>query len=258
MRDTATPSSSPLSLVALSRRAGEALERLRARAPRIHALTSAVAQNLTANGLLALGAAPSLTAHPDEIDAFVGKADALLLNLGTPDPDRVAALRQAAESARRQACPVVLDPVFVEDSPLRLALVREFAPGAALVKLNRREADALASVLPAALPRLVTGERDHVVLGSRTVALAGGHALAARVTATGCLLGAIAAAFLAVERDPLVAALAASGLLKHAGTEAGRRAAGPGSFVPLLIDALAAADGETLARALVLSEGDAG
>ena len=46
------------------------LERLRARAPRVHCITNAVAQNFTANMLLAAGAVPSMTIAPEEIGAF--------------------------------------------------------------------------------------------------------------------------------------------------------------------------------------------
>ena len=45
------------------------LERLRARSPRVHCITNAVAQNFTANALLAIGAVPSMTLSPEEIGA---------------------------------------------------------------------------------------------------------------------------------------------------------------------------------------------
>ena len=64
------------------------LARIRARRPRVHCITNAVAQNFTANMLLAAGAVPSMTIAPDEIADFVARADALLVNLGTLDPER--------------------------------------------------------------------------------------------------------------------------------------------------------------------------
>jgi hydroxyethylthiazole kinase len=68
--------------------AAEILERIRARRPRVHCITNAVAQTLTANMLLAAGAVPSMTIAQKEVRAFVGRADALLINLGTFDPER--------------------------------------------------------------------------------------------------------------------------------------------------------------------------
>jgi hypothetical protein len=43
----------------LADHAADLIERLRARRPRVHCITNAVAQNLTANVLLAAGAVPS-------------------------------------------------------------------------------------------------------------------------------------------------------------------------------------------------------
>ena len=62
-------------------------------------MTNSVAQNFTANMLLAVGAVPSMTVAPEEIAEFVKRSDALLVNLGTLDPAR----REAAETAARVA-----------------------------------------------------------------------------------------------------------------------------------------------------------
>jgi hydroxyethylthiazole kinase len=83
----------------------------------------------------------------------------------------------------------------------------------------------------------VTGEEDRV--GDR-FAIAGGHPLLARFSGSGCLAGAVIAAFAAVEPDRARAAAAALSLMRHAAATAGAKATGPGTFVPLLIDALAA------------------
>ena len=47
--------------------AADILERLRERRPRVHCITNAVAQNFTANMLLAAGAMPSMTIAPEEV-----------------------------------------------------------------------------------------------------------------------------------------------------------------------------------------------
>src|SRR3984893_15007185 len=75
------------------------LARIRARRPRVHCITNAVAQNFTATMLLAAGAVPSMTIASDEIADFVARADALLVNLGTLDPERRAAIEIAIATA---------------------------------------------------------------------------------------------------------------------------------------------------------------
>ena len=77
------------------------LERIRARRPRVHCITNAVAQNFTANMLLAAGAIPSMTIAQKEMRAFVARADALLVNLGTFDPERQKASLAAIAVAQQ-------------------------------------------------------------------------------------------------------------------------------------------------------------
>jgi len=229
------------------------LATLRMRQPRIHAITSPVAQTITANGLLALGAIPSLTINREEIADFVAATDALLLNLGMLDAPRIEALPRAAKAAARLGKPFVVDPVFAERSAPRRALAQAlFAEGPRIVKLNPREAEAFAGDLPASAVQVVTGPVDEIRHGARWVRLANGHPLMARVTATGCLLGAVLAACLAVENDPLIAAIAGVSFLNIAAEIAATGAEGPGSFAVRLIDALAALDGDVLHRHLNL------
>ncbi len=74
---------------------------MRERSPRVHCVTNAVAQTFTANVLLAAGAIPSMTISADEIGAFVARADALLINLGTFDAERRDADRHRARGRER-------------------------------------------------------------------------------------------------------------------------------------------------------------
>src|SRR5580693_8648051 len=94
----------------------DVLARIKSRAPRVHCITNSVAQAYTANILLATGAIPSMTISREEIAAFVASADALLVNLGTFDAERRAAIELALGSTG-QGIPWVLDPVFIERSP---------------------------------------------------------------------------------------------------------------------------------------------
>src|SRR5262245_7735308 len=104
--------------------AAEVLERIRTRAPRVHCITNVVAQNFSANMLLAAGAIPSMTIAPDEIAEFVVRADALLINLGTFDAERRIASGLAIEAAAQNGKPWLLDPVFIERSQPRTVFAK--------------------------------------------------------------------------------------------------------------------------------------
>jgi hydroxyethylthiazole kinase len=241
----------------------ELLGRLRDRRPRVHCITNAVAQAFTANVLLAVGAIPSMTLSPDEIRPFVASADALLVNLGTFDAERRAAVAAAIEVVTANGRPWVLDPVFVERSPPRAAYARALL--AALprarpraIRLNAPELAALSDDDIGGFARAtgatigLTGARDIVTDGARQAAIANGHPLMARVTAMGCAASAVTAAFIAVEPDAFVATTAALTVFGVAGELAGAGARGPGSFAAEMIDALHGLDADILtARARI-------
>src|SRR5690554_5551343 len=92
---------------------GRALAALRERRPLVHCVTSHVVASWTANALLAVGARPALADHPDETGDLARLADALLVNLGTPQEHSATAIAHAVTAAERAATPWVLDPVGV-------------------------------------------------------------------------------------------------------------------------------------------------
>src|SRR5881394_1426373 len=120
--------------------AADILMRLRARSPRVHCITNSVAQTFTANTLLAAGAIPSMTLGADEIGAFVARADALLVNLGTFDAERREATAAALEVAAERRIPWVLDPVFIDRSDARATYAKSLvAQNPDAVRLNAAE-----------------------------------------------------------------------------------------------------------------------
>lgn len=215
------------------------LGRIAARHPRVHCITNTVAQNLTANVLLAIGAEPVMAMHPGEVVAMAGQADALLINLGTFDQQRETAIAALTEAQERIRAPIVVDPVMADRSPLRQALaIRLVALPRVILKGNRAEMEALVPFLPPGLARVTTGPVDEVSGPSGTRRISAGHSMMARVTGTGCVAGAMIAAFAAVEDDPVVAAAAALTCFGMAGEAAAGLSSGPGSFAMHLLDAL--------------------
>src|SRR3954463_15952352 len=139
------PPSERIASVDLPAIAAEILERIRARRPRVHCITNAVAQTFTANMLLAAGAVPSMTIAQKEVRAFAARADALLINLGTFDPERQKASLAAISVANRQGIPWVLDPVFIDRSAPRAAFAKKLlALKPRALRLNLAEFGALA------------------------------------------------------------------------------------------------------------------
>jgi hydroxyethylthiazole kinase len=255
MTDTPTSIQDAFDLPSL---AGHLLERLRSERTRVHAITNAAAQTLTANLLLGAGGIPSLTVAPEEVSAFTSRSAALLVNLGTLDGDRRAAIPQAIATARTHTKPWVLDPVFVEASPSRLAFARScLAAGPFVLRCNVGEFAALAGVdaRPAevrsfarahAIAIALTGPVDLITDGSRMICIENGHFLMTRVTAMGCAGTALIAAFTALHASALEAAAAALLVTGVAGEIAAREAKGPGTFQPVFLDALYNLDLATL------------
>ena len=238
--------------------AADIIARVRRARPRVHCITNAVAQAFTANVLLAAGAVPSMTIAVDEIAEFVAGADALLVNLGTMNPERHEAVGIAVQEAREEEVPWVLDPVFVDRSAVRAAFARtliENRPRA--IRLNEEEFATLAGALPDASACLkyaighktviaLTGRADVVADQTRRISIANGDPMMTRITAMGCAGSALIAACLAVETDAWLAAAAGLLLIGVAGEVAGARAAGPGSLAVGILDTLHTLDHATI------------
>lgn len=251
--------------------AARALGALRAARPLVHCLTNEVVQEITANVLLAAGASPAMVVAMDEAPDFTRISGGLLVNVGTPCPDRLAVMRACAEAANDAGIPWVLDPVAAGATPWRTRIIFELLElGPSILRGNASEImvlagagtggrgvdstdSSLAAVEAAeSLARrsgavvCVTGEVDCITDGARTVAVEGGHEMATLVVGTGCSLSALTAAFAAVGDNRVDAAAAACMLAKRAAERAIRTAAGPGSFHAGYLDALYLCTPETL------------
>jgi hydroxyethylthiazole kinase len=251
---------------------GESLLQLRTAKPLVHQITNYVVMNETANATLALGALPVMAHAREEVEEMVGLAGALVLNIGTLSPHWVDAMLLAGKAANARGIPVVLDPVGAGATRYRTETAKRILDevDVAVLRGNAGEVATLLGVAaevrgvesigaggdPVDLAReagrslglvaSVTGPVDHISDGERSVAVANGHPLLAAVTGTGCMSSAITGCFLAVDADPLDAAVNALVAFGVAGEDAAQGAKGPGSFHVALYDALAGLDPETL------------
>lgn len=250
----------------------DALSLLRKRAPVVHAITNWVTAGDVANALHALGARPVMASAPEEVKEIVAGSDALVLNLGTPDPIRVKAMFLAGSHASTLGKPIVFDPVGVGGSRFRMETARSLLSEVrvTIIRGNQAEIGAITgtggqlrgidaaagpsdlSSAACALSRqtgavvAVTGPKDLIAKDEKNVFVENGHPIMAKVTGTGCILSAILGAFAAVEPDPLVAAVGAIAFFGVAGEKAALRAQGPGTFRPALLDVLSELSPEDL------------
>ena len=154
------------------------------------------------------------------------------------------AIDVASQVASGKGLPMVLDPVFAERSPARSAFARRLLRNApAAMRCNPSEASALGdAALEAACDSgtviALTGAKDRIRSSTNSQEISGGDPIMARVTATGCALGAVIAAFLTTGGSRFASVGSACLLFKRAGAAAAAISNGPGSFVPAFLDVL--------------------
>ncbi len=249
---------------------GQALHLLRSQAPLVHVITNTLSQNDCANLLLAAGARPIMAEAEEEVQEVARGCAALVLNTGIPSEAKFRAMRLAGEAANQAGIPVVLDPVGIGASAfrrqrigrllsqLRFHIIRGNSAEIAVLAGQPRgfsgvddaaggstaEKRWLAHQVAARYGATVlqSGVQDVIVRAARECVVSGGHPAIARVTGAGCMLSALAGAFLAVvPEDPMVAALAAAQFWKCCAAWAAdrmqQRGEGTGSLRAYLIDA---------------------
>ncbi len=242
----------------------QVLSKVRERNPVVHAITNWVTANEAASALHAIGARPIMAIAPEEVEEITSKADALVLNLGTPTPDRIEAMILAGRQANGQGHPVLFDPVGVGASRFRIEssvkILSELH--VTIIRGNRAEIGVLAGMGghlagidavkgPEDLYRatdhlsrktgavvVASGPQDWVVASRKKVVVENGHPMMGQVTGMGCMLTAVMGAFAAVEKDPMVAAGSALAFFGLAGEQAALQTDGPGTFKSVFYDTL--------------------
>ena len=264
---------------------GACLDRVRERRPLIHCITNYVTANDVANLLLACGASPIMADEPEEVEEITARCAGLCLNLGTPSRRTIPSLMRAGVKAGELGRPVVLDPVGVGASALRLRTAQDLMARVTFTVLrgNVSELRALAggqehtrgvdaggadAVTEAELERgvafakgtarrtgtvvAVTGAIDLVSDGEQCVVIRNGRPEMGLVTGTGCQLSALTAACLAASPErPLEAAAAAVCAMGVAGELAWARMSpqdGNATYRDRIIDAVCRMDGAALEK----------
>lgn len=254
----------------------EILQRIRKTRPLIHHITNLVVTNDNANAMLAVGALPVMAYAEEEVEEMVSASQALVLNIGTLTKEVVRSAILAGKKANSLGIPVVLDPVGVGSTAFRtqsaqrilkevqVAAVRgNLAEVASLLGKKARirgvesvaEVQEISSLVKEAGRTLgaivaVTGKVDFVSDGKRVIKISNGDFLLTKVTGTGCMATSLCGACVAVEKDVILAIVAALGFLGVCAEVAAMWSRGPGSFHYALFDAMYAVNEEEFAQRL--------
>lgn len=242
------------------------LKRIQQERPLILNLSNLVTMDFVANGLLSLGASPMMTASTEELEDLIKICSAVVINIGTLNAAFVELCGQACYIASRWNKPIVFDPVGAGASAYRNQVCEQFLKkySFAVLRGNAGEIMALTGkteTMKGVDSRLspteevavsvktlashyrtvvaVSGETDWVSDGKQLQSLKYGSPLMPLLTGSGCLLSAVTGAFIAVHDDIMEAVVAAFTFYSRSGEKAAEKAAGPGTFKPLFLDALA-------------------
>lgn len=232
--------------------------------PIILNITNLVVQTQTANALLAIGASPIMCTEINELNDILSFTHAVNLNLGTINRHQLLLIHETSRIANTKRIPLILDPVGAGATDLRtdtaLHLLERYnitilrANAAEVLALDKQSQhtntiDSKANVLDA-LPSakrlskqyqcivIISGETDLCIQNETHHELHGGNALMSKTTGMGCVATALCAAFTALEKDPLHAAISCMTLMNQAGERAAKQSPGPGTFATAFIDAL--------------------
>ena len=202
--------------------------------PLIHCITNPISINECANTILSVGAKPIMAEHPEEVLQITAASDALMLNIGNITDARIKSIMLSVVKAKEKNIPVLLDVVGIACSDLRRNFINKLLKISvpSLIKGNYSEVLALYDLNYYSLGVdadttldvelitkkvihlaqkyqtviLATGKIDIITDGKRTFYVKNGTEYLTHITGTGCMLGALCSAFMAVSY-PIDAAL---------------------------------------------------
>lgn len=240
------------------------ITKVRKTSPLIYNIMNEVAANFSANGLIAIGASPSISNNPNEAAEMAKKADAVVLNLGTLSEKRAEAMMLAGKAANEAGVPVLLDPIAVGATTFRTEIIENILSTVELSAIcaNAGEVSVLGGVLDKTTgpdnmleendPEIArevarkyntvvvaTGETDVITDGDKIELCQYGHPMLQNITASGCVLTSVIAAFISVSgEETFEASIEAVSGYGIAAEKAMEKVEGPGTFVPAFLDQL--------------------
>ncbi len=240
--------------------------------PMIHHITNNVVMNFTANITLAMGASPVMAPSIAESAQMAGYSGALLLNIGTINPELLKSMVAAGKAANEKNIPIILDPVGAGATELRTKTIKTLLSELKIsaVRGNAGEilslagtsgkvrgVDSLATgegfedifktfAAETGIITAVSGETDFITDGTNWIKVHNGNRMMTSITGTGCGATTAVACYAATGSSLLHAVAAGITCYNIAGEIACGLCKGPGSFVPEFIDQLFNLSEETI------------
>ncbi|MDR0438698.1 MAG: hydroxyethylthiazole kinase [Methanocalculaceae archaeon] len=247
-------------------------ESVRAVSPLVHQITNYVTVNDCANITLCIGASPVMSHAPEDVIDMAKIANAIVLNIGTLDPEQVEGMFVAGRVAADRNIPIILDPVGTGATPYRTKTAQQLIDELpiSVIKGNAGEIGTLRGVVASVrgvdsggvvgdrktivkslavefgCVVIMSGEEDLISDGSRIVGVSNGVPMMGKLSGTGCMVSAVIAAFTAVASDTMDGCIAAMASFGIAGEIATETSVGPGSFKSAFFDAISALTSEQI------------
>lgn len=221
----------------------KAMENVRKSCPLIHNITNYVTVNDCANILLACGASPIMADDINEVEEITSICGGLNINIGTLNKDTIPAMILAGKKANALDHPVLLDPVGVGASILRMQTAQQLLKevdftvirgNISEIKIlfhcngNTKGVDAdLADIVTeenlsdiinfakqcakkTGAVIVITGAIDIVATKDKACIIRNGHPMMTKVTGTGCMLSAMTTAYVVANRANIFTATVSS------------------------------------------------
>ena len=226
--------------------------------------------NFSANVLLATGASPIMAHSVEELEDLSHISGSAVANIGTLDEHWIKSFYAIQEISSKLNKPFVLDPVGCGASKLRTSVAQKILDQRpSIVRGNASEissilglqhktkgvdstthsTDVISQVREHLIPGitfLITGETDYALTTEDVFSVHGGHPLMTKVTAIGCALSSVVAAFCSVNQNFVQAASHAAVLFAIAGKVSAEKVKGPGSFAEVFLDEIYGLDEEKI------------
>lgn len=270
----------------------EIIENVKGETPLVHCITNTVTMNDCANAILAVNGSPIMADDEFEVEEITSLCKSLVINIGTLNQRTIASMIKAGKKANQLGHPVILDPVGAGASHLRTEIAQQLLSEVqfSVIKGNVSEIKTIAQgsgqtkgvdVAAGDMVNLgninsyiefakelsqktgavivMSGVIDIIADATQAYTIHNGCQEMARITGTGCMLGAIMGAYAGANSNCILEAVTcAVAIMGYSGELARdkimKKNAGTGSFRVYLIDYLSQMTHDLLERGIKIEK----
>lgn len=241
----------------------ECWENVEVNKPLVYHVTNFVSASFQADVCYSMGVSPVMSRSDKEASELVRAADALLINIGTPNSAVLKTIHKAMDAAASTGKTVVLDPVGYGSTEKRVNLVEDLLRRypVSIIKGNAAEIALMAGTSgivrgvdsraadradTAALELsqkygvvvIATGAIDYVSDGNKVFEVHGGSSMMSRISGGGCSVGSIVASIAGVSGGDMLASALVGLMAADMAAENAAVSQGPASFKVSFVDEL--------------------